>query len=178
MKKVFTLIIGLAFVLGASAQVFNTAKTLKQGTFALGIEPTILAKGGTDFALFGHVGYGIAKGIDIAAKASVLSGSNYYGADIEFAFMKNMSLSAGAHIWGDFGLDATFLGTYEIAKNVDLYGGLDFDLNLGGNIYANFWIPVGVEVQISKEMNFIFESSIGINSSATHMFGGGINVYF
>lgn len=163
---------------GSYAQVFNTAKTLKTGTFAVGVEPMIIAKSGSDFILFGHIGYGLADDIDISAKAGILSSTNYFGADIEFSFMDNFSLSAGAHSWGDFGLDATFLGNYEIASNVNLYGGADVDLNLGGNVFINFWIPVGVEVELNKNMAFLLEASIGLNNSAPHFFGGGVNVYF
>lgn len=178
MKKIAILILLFTTLLNANAQVFSTAKTLKTGTFAIGVQPTIIANGGSDFILFGHMGYGLAKDIDIAAKAGVLAGTNYYGGDIEFSFLKNMSLSAGAHIWGDFGLDATYLITFDIAKNVDIYGGADADLNLGGNAYLNFWIPFGVEVQLSKNMAFLMEAEVGLTDSAPHLFGGGVVVYF
>ena len=178
MKKVTFLSICLFFVMGVYSQVFNTSKTLKQGTFAVGVEPMIITKSGSDFILFGHIGYGLATGIDISAKASMLYNTSYYGGDIEFAFMDHFSVSAGAHVWGDFGLDATFLGSYDIANNVDIYGGADIDLNFGGNVYINFWIPIGIEVELNKNMAILLESSIGINSSAPHLFGGGVNVYF
>jgi len=178
MKKLVFITICFVFGLGASAQVFNTSKTLKEGAFAVGVEPMIIANSGTDFILFGHLGYGLTDGIDISAKAGVLSYDNYYGADIEFGFMKHFSIGAGAHVWGDFGLDATFLGTFDIAKNVDIYGGVDVDVNFGGNMYTNFWIPIGVEVQLNKTMAFLMEASIGISDTAPHLFGGGVNIYF
>jgi len=180
MKKIAIIAICFVCGFGATAQVFNTGKTLKQGAFAIGIEPMIIANGGSDFILFGHIGYGLTNGIDISAKTGVLSSSNYYGADIEFALGKNFSLGGGAHVWGDFGLDATFLGTIDIAKNVDLYGGADADFNFGENsdLYINFWIPIGVEVQLNKNMAFIMEASIGISDTAPHLFGGGVNIYF
>lgn len=178
MKKIVLLAFSLIIGVGVFAQVFNTSKTLKQGNFAVGIEPMIIANSGSDFILFGHLGYGLTDGIDVAAKAGILNQTNYYGADIEFGFMEHFSLGAGAHVWGDFGVDATFLGTFDIANNVDLYGGADVDVNFGNDVYANFWIPIGVEVELNKTMAFLFEASIGINNTAPHLFGGGVNVYF
>lgn len=178
MKKFTILLFFTICILSANAQVFSTAKTLKPGTVALGVQPTIIANGVSDFILFGHVGYGIAKGIDIAAKAGVLHNSNYIGADIEFSFMKNMSLSAGAHVWGVFGLDATYLITFDIAKNVDLYAGADADLMLEGNTYLDFWIPFGVEVQLSKNLAFLMEAEVALTDGTAHMFGGGVVAYF
>lgn len=159
-------------------QVFSTSETLKQGTFSFGIEPMIIASGASDFILFGHVGYGVAKGVDLGAKIGILGGNTYIGADMELAFMKNFSLSAGAHAAGDFGLDATFIGTYDMTNSVKLYGGADLDVNLGGDVYLPVWIPVGLEVQISKSMAFLFEAEVGLTNSADHRFGGGVNIYF
>lgn len=178
MKKLILFFTVLVVSTGAFAQVFSTAETLKPGTFSFGIEPMIIASGSSDFILFGHVGYGIAKGVDLGAKVGILGGATYVGADMEFAFLKNFSLSAGAHAAGDFGLDATFIGTYTMAKNVNLYGGADLDINFGGNVYVPVWLPIGVEVQLSKSMAFLFEAEIGITSGANHKFGGGVNIYF
>ncbi len=178
MKKLAIIIITLILGQKISAQVFNTAEILKQGTFSVGVEPMILARSGSDYMLFAHVGYGLTKDIDIAAKAGVLGGANYLGGDMEVSFMKNLSLSAGAHIWGDFGFDATLLGTYDLAKNVNLYGGLDGDLDFGNRPYLNLWVPIGVEVALGNNMAFLMEASVGVTNSAPHMFGGGINVYF
>ncbi|MDA3890493.1 MAG: hypothetical protein PF517_02385 [Salinivirgaceae bacterium] len=178
MKKITLISLFVAIAFMASSQVFNTSKTLKSRAFSVGIEPMIITNGGSDIIVFGHLGYGLTKGIDISAKAGILHNANYYGGDIEFAFMKNMSFSAGAHVWGDFGLDATYLLTFDIAKNVDLYGGVDADFIVEDNPYFNFWIPIGVEVYLSKTMAFLMEASIGINDSAPHLFGGGVNIYF
>lgn len=178
MKKLLLSFLLSILLLGASAQVLNTSEILKPGTFSIGVQPTILASGGTNLMLFGHIGYGLTKGIDLTAKAGFLGGADYFGGDIEFALFNNMSLSGGAHVWGDFGLDATYLITFDIAKNVDLYAGADADFNVGGNFYTSLWIPFGVEVNLNKNMAFLMEADIGLTNSATHMFGGGIVVYF
>ncbi len=66
----------------------------------------------------------------------------------------------------------------EVAKNVNLFGGLDVDVVLGGNLFVPVWIPVGVEVELSGSMTFILEASVGITDPAAHMIGGGLVVYF
>ncbi len=46
MKKLTLLFLGILFFMQTSAQVFNTGQTLKQGTFAIGIEPALHINGG------------------------------------------------------------------------------------------------------------------------------------
>lgn len=179
MKKLF-LIISAFFLLNAlSAQVFNTGQTLKKGVFSAGAEPAIIAGGNADFMLFGHLGYGLKSNIDFGAKVGVLGpGETYLGADIEFGITKNISVSGGAHIDGDFGLDGTLLGTYPISNSVNLYGGLDADIYFSGNTYVPLWIPVGVEVGLKKSFAFILEASVGLTNGASHIIGGGVIAYF
>jgi len=178
MKKLALSFMLSFLLLGVSAQVLNTAGVLKKGNFSIGVQPTIIASGGTDFILFGHVGYGLTKGIDLSAKAGFLGGADYFGGDIEFALSKNMSLAGGAHVWGDFGLDATYLITFDIVKNVDLFLGADADFIFADDLDIAFWIPFGVEVNLNKNMAFIMEADIALTDAASHMFGGGITVYF
>lgn len=178
MRKLLLLVMSAVLVSSISAQVFNTGQTLKKGTFSAGVEPTIIAKNSPDFILFGHFGYGIKKGIDFGAKIGVLGPNTYVGADIEFGLTKNISLSGGAHVYGDFGLDATLLGTYPATKSVNIFGGVDVDAIFGGNTHFPLWIPVGVEVGLKKSLSFILEANIGLNSSAYHVIGGGVVAYF
>ena len=178
MKK-FTLVSLFLFLVItiSNAQVFNTAQTLKKGVFSVGIEPMLIADG-TNFVTYFHGGYGLSNGIDLAVKVSAFAPTNYAGADIEFNLSKYFSISGGAHIWGDFGFDGTLLGTLPLKENVNLYSGFDTDMNIGNNFYMNYWIPVGVEIQIKKKTAFLLEASIGLNSSANHYIGGGVNFYF
>lgn len=180
MKKGLVFISALIITLSSTAQVFNTAKTLKEGTFAIGVQPMLMTKGSSDFILFGQFGYGIKSGIDLNAKASVFgSGSNYFGIDIEFNLEEHFSLSGGAHVWGDFGLDVTALGTIDLKKGVALYGGLDVDMNIGNDdVYFPLWIPVGIEVLMNKNVAILVEASIGLTSSAPHLISGGFCAYF
>lgn len=178
MKRIGLLLIVTLFASTVFSQVFKTGQTLKPKTFSVGIEPAILLNGNADFILFLHGGYGLTKGVDIGAKVGVLGGTNYFGADIEFALGRQMSISFGAHDFGSFGLDGTFLATFPIRGDVRLYAGADADINFPGNdLSFLLWIPVGVEVGIKKSMSFIFEASIGLTQPAYHLIGAGVNFY-
>jgi hypothetical protein len=177
-KKLLVLLLGFFTLSGIYAQTFSTAKTLKPRTFSVGIQPTIIASGSTDFILFGHFGYGLKKGLDLGAKVGVLNGSEYIGIDIEKVIGNHFSFSAGAHQWGNFGLDATLLASTNIAKSVELYGGVDLDIVFGNDVSFPLWIPLGAEVYIKKKMSLLIEANIAATDAAVHMFGGGLNFYF
>jgi len=178
MKKLFVLAFAVTCIMSMHAQVFNTATTLKKQTLSLGIEPVIVAEGNNDLRLFGHIGYGLKKGIDLSAKVGFLNGYKYLGADVEFALGKHFSASGGIHSASDFGLDGTFLGTINPAKNVAIYSGIDADIQFADELQIPIWIPIGVEVFIKKKVAFILEGSIGVYDNAWNMIGGGINYYF
>ncbi|HRW63961.1 MAG TPA: hypothetical protein P5132_10755 [Bacteroidales bacterium] len=173
-----------------NAQLFNTGQTLKKGVIALGAEPAIHVNGGVNGAiLYAHAGYGLTSGIDFAVKAGVGRFSTYYvGADVEFALAKHISIAFGGHKMGDFGVDGTFLFDIPIKSRAVIYSGVDSDANFTSRINTTgdkvketdflVWIPVGVEIKLSKSVHFLFETSIGVTPPAYHIIGGGINLYF
>jgi hypothetical protein len=187
MKKLALLFLGIALFLHTNAQVFNTGQTLKQGTFALGVEPALHINGGADgFILFGHAGYGFKSGMDLGLKFG-LGNPNYFGADLEFALGSRVSLAVGAHDFGSFGLDGTLNFVIPIKSDIRLFTGADADINFvkttdsEGNekteLDVPFWIPIGLEVGISSNTNLIFETEIGLNGGY-HVIGGGLSFYF
>ncbi len=159
-------------------QVFNTGQTLKPKAFSVGIEPVVLINGGTDFILFLHGGMGLTKGIDFGMRIGALGPSNYFGADVEFAIAKQMSVAFGAHHFGDFVLDGIFNITFPIRKDVRIFTGGDLDVVFGNKTQFLLWLPIGVEIGIKSNMSFIFEAEIGLTNSAYHLIGGGVNFYF
>jgi hypothetical protein len=178
MRRILILTLCL-FVMGTvNAQVFNTGSTLKPNTFSMGIEPSVIISGDANFMLFLHGGYGIKSGIDLGVTVGVLGSDNYFGADVEFAVGKNMSLAFGAHNFGSFGLDGTFLFTFPIRGDIRIFSGADLDVNFGNSTNFLLWIPLGVEVGLRKNMSFIFEAEIGLTPPAYHLIGGGVNFYF
>jgi hypothetical protein len=176
MKKL--LIICLGFItLTSNAQVFNTSSTLKRGQFSAGFEPGLYISGGSDFTLFLHGGAGITSGTDLGIKVGLLDGATYIGGDVEFALGKRFSISAGAHSWGEFGLDGTALFTFPLKKGVHLFTGLDADIEIADDVNVPLWIPLGIEIGMGNNMGFIFESEINL-IDGNHFLGGGLNFYF
>ena len=178
MKKFSVIVLLIAFVSITQAQVFNTGQTLKQGTLSLGVNPVIMDNGPSDgLNIFFHGGYGIKKSVDFGFKFGV-GNTNYIGADLEWALGKNFSLTTGGHMFGDFGLDVTLLGTIPIRKDADLYFGVDADIVFANELAIPIWIPIGIELGLSKSMSLILEGEIAIVDDAYHIFGGGLNFYF
>jgi hypothetical protein len=179
MKKIFLFFLLISTISFASAQVFNTGQTLKPKAFSIGIEPAVFINGGADFILFLHGGAGLTKGVDFGLTIGVLGPDEYFGADVEFAIAKNMSIAAGAHHFGNFGIDGTFNLTFPIRQDVRLFTGADLDVNFPkDNVSFLLWLPIGVEIGLKSNMSFIFEAEIGLTSPSYHLIGGGLNFYF
>ncbi|NJM15823.1 MAG: hypothetical protein HC896_11085 [Bacteroidales bacterium] len=179
MKRSVLLFSFFLLAFATQAQVFNTASTLKKGSFSLGLEPVVYVSGASEgFNMFVHGGIGIQSGIDLGIKAGVLGSTNYFGADLEWKLAKNVSLTTGAHSFADFGLDAALNISFPLTKGAQLYTGIDADINFGNEIYVPLWVPVGVELSLKKSMAFILEAEIGISDVAYHIFGGGLAFYF
>lgn len=163
------------------AQTFKTSKTLKEGVFSAGVQPVYLTKNSTsDFMLFGHMGYGLQSGVDLGAKVGFLGDKvdPYFGVDAEFAVRNNISVTGGAHVWNDFGLDFCAIWSDKIANGVELYSGLDFDFNFGNKLYVPVWMPIGIEIYQPKGFSVLLEANVGLSKHAWHMIGGGVNFYF
>lgn len=177
MRKLIVFISVLFFCICTQAQVFNTGTTLKKGAFSLGIEPVI--HGNMDgFMMFFHGGYGLKSGIDLGISAGFLNGE-YFGADLEWSLGRYFSLTTGAHMYGDFGLDGTLNLTFPIRSDSRIFTGVDTDINFPkSDISVPIWIPIGVELGLRKNMAFILEGEIAVSDDAYHVLGGGIVLYF
>ena len=178
-KYVIFLFCLFSITLASQAQVFNTAGTLGKGSFSAGVEPGVYVNGSSRFSLFLHGGAGIANNVDFGLKLGILEPNIYFGGDVEFAFGKLFSLSAGAHTFGDFAVDATGLFTFDLGSAVDLYTGLDMDVVFTDNeTIVPLWIPIGIEVPIKSSILFLFETEINVTDNAAHYIGGGVNFLF
>lgn len=180
MKKLF-LVLGICILISghATAQVFNTSSTLKKGTFSAGFEPGVYINGDTDFNLFLYGGAGLGRNMDFGLKLGVLGNEVYFGGDVEFSLSRNFSLSAGAHSYGNFGLDFTGLLTLPLGNSVNLYTGLDADIVFAEpDVVLPLWIPVGLEIPLRSNMLFLFEAEISVTDPGRHWLGGGLNFLF
>ena len=184
MKKRFTLFITLFLLAcGVQAQVFNTGHTLRQGTFSIGIEPTLHSGGGANgIVMFFHGGYGLKKGLDMGFHVG-FTNPRYIGGDLEFALSRNVSLAIGAHQYNYFGLDGTLNVAIPLRNDVTLYSGLDSDLLFTGpkdspisQMHMPLWVPVGVEIYLNRSMYLLLEAEIAVNETY-HVFGGGVCFY-
>ena len=187
MKKLILLIVAALTFSGVCGQVFNTGQTLKQGVISLGVQPALHIDGGADgVILFGHAGIGIKPGLDAGVQLG-FGEKKYFGANLEFALANNISLAVGAHDFGYFGLDGTLNFAIPLRNDIHLYSGIDADLNFikGTNsegepettLTMPFWVPIGLEVGLSRNMSLLFETEIGLNDRAYHVVGGGLNFY-
>lgn len=180
MKSKFIFFLGLFLGMGSllQAQVFNTSSALKPGNVSLGVEPSVYINGATDFNLFLHGRVGLTHNVDFGMKLGVMGNEVYLGGDVKFALSKMFSVSAGAHSWGDFGLDGTALLTFPLTIGVKLYTGLDADVVFANNTEIPLWIPLGLKIGIHRNIAFIFESEIRVTQVGSHFLGGGLNFYF
>lgn len=157
-----------------NAQVFNTAEVIKPAKFSLGVAPIYFNE---NFGLFFMGNVGIKSGIDFSLKYAVLETRDYFSADLEWALLKNssmaLSLTTGCHSYYDFGLDISGNVSFRLMSDVAFYTGLDMDINFGNDLYAPFWIPIGVEIKLNRMIAFLFEAELPLNSSAYPIIDGG-----
>lgn len=181
-KTLFFIFAILLFSQAGVAQVFSTAQTLSPKQMNLGILPTIADASGTnDFILFVQGGYGLRKGIDLGVKLGVLADETYFGADVEFMAMKNLSIAGGFHSFGDFGLDLSGIYTFPLTTGARLTSGLDLDMVFAENeTLLPLWIPLNLEVDIRNDLVFIFEADIDTKlfDESYNLISGGVQFYF
>ncbi|RUT78170.1 hypothetical protein [Ancylomarina longa] len=172
------LLIVLIMICGAgivNAQVFNTSGILKGGDVAIGFEPSLLVYDGTtDAQMFFHAGVGLGRNMDLGAKIGAFGEETYYGGDLEFGISKNLSLSAGAHHFHDFGLDGTANVSIPLVSGTKLITGLDMDINFGETTKIPLWVPVGIRVAVGNGWSMIMEAEIELTNEAYHYFGIGM----
>lgn len=181
MKKIKILFIAVLFPCIAFSQVFNTASTLSSGKFSFGINPLVYYR---DFGMFLHGGIGIKSGIDFGIHYGFLENDDYFGADIEWRLLggkPSISLITGAHKFYDGGIDLGLNISFPITSGVQLYTGIDSDINFGENdTYTPVWLPIGVEIPLRSNISFMFEAEIPLNNEplCENIFGGGLAIYF
>lgn len=157
-----------------NAQIFNTSGILRSGDVAIGFEPSMLVSNGSnEFLMFFHAGVGVGRNIDVGAKVGAFGDDNYYGGDIEFGILENLSLSAGAHYFRDFAIDATANVSIPLVAGTKLITGLDIDYIVDHSTMA-VWLPLGIRVNIGNGWSLIMESEIELTNDAYHYFGVGM----
>ena len=181
MRLVYSFFVTVFFIINLNAQVFGTAQTLKSGTFSIGVNPLIYDRGDNEVGIFGHVGLGLNPGFDLGFKLGLGIDETYFGLDLEWVLRRispYMSISGGAHSWGDIGIDGTFNLTIPLSRQVRLYTGFDMDVVFADpDTEIRMWIPVGIDVALRRKMSLLIEIEIRANDDAFSIFGGGLNFY-
>ncbi|KAA3609817.1 MAG: hypothetical protein D8M58_08775 [Calditrichaeota bacterium] len=193
-KIIFFILLLLSF---SNAQIFNSARILKQKRLSLSINP-VLINGlvEDDAGIFVHSEYGIGSGMQAAGQLGLGFNQTYWGVLLEKSFVNSfpiISFSGGIHNFENVGLDFTLNFSVPVNNLVDLYGGLDSDLVFADKKTFNFrtetwkkesdtqfltWFFMGAEVVIRNKVHLLFEAEIGIADEAYNLFGTGIKFYF
>ena len=198
MRKKILIILAAAIFLAAAIPVsaqqvlMNSAETINKGNLKLAVFPTVLfGKNGGDsvWGVAGRFGYGLTPSIDIEAKAAFFKGLKYFGADIEYWFVKggnfNVSAALGGHITdykgaGDSkGIDAALLASTRPVKNLEVYGGLmlSFDSVKNGDNLTRMHLVPGIEYRISDDLDFLAEVGIALNDNSRSYASVGLALY-
>jgi len=113
----------------------------------------------------------------------IFDGEDYAGIDLDwrlFAGDISLTLKTGGHVWGDFAFDIGAQFSIALRSDAFLFTGIDADILFPrtNGIHLQTWLPVGVELRMNKSFSFILEGDIALNASTTHIFGGGMGMYF
>jgi hypothetical protein len=174
-KKIVIILAAAMFLAAAAAQVsaqgvlMNSAETINQGNIKLAIFPTVLLGkngGNSVWGVAGRIGYGLTPSLDIEAKAAYFKGLNYYGADIEYWFLKghnlNASIALGGHLMNyDYG---GLMLAFESVKNSD------------SNYTRAHFVP-GIEYRLSADLDFLAEFGIALNDNSRNYASLGLAFY-
>ncbi len=178
MKKIISALICFLFIASTFGQVFNTAGTLKKGKVSLGLNPAYY---NDDLGFFIHGNFGVLSGIDFSGRFGFVNGNNYLGGDLEWKIISkkpSLSLTTGVHYVNDIGLDCSLNISTPIKKGIDVYSGVDSDIEFTDDPYMLLWIPLGVDLRIKSKLSFIFEAEIPVSDNAFAIIDGGIVFYF
>jgi len=198
-KKIMIILAATLFLTTAAAEVsaqsvlMNSAETINRGNLKLAIFPTVLfGKNGGDsvWGVAGRFGYGLTSSIDIEAKAAFFKGLKYYGADIEYWFLKGRNINASAALGGHVtdvdgggdssGIDTALLVSTTPAKNLEIYGGLKLAFDSIKNSDSNYTLMhlvPGIEYRISSDLDFLAEFGIALNDDSSNYASVGLAFY-
>jgi|GEM_PF-258669 hypothetical protein len=195
MKKIlFVLTIILALnIAEVKSQVFHSGKVLKSGRVSLGINPAYFSAV-KDFGVAFHGGYGLGDGYDLGIKTLFGYGDPYIEGNFEIALLRRapfLSLTLGAHVQNDFGLNANFNTDITLGRSADLYLGIDMQVNFykakvwkngeweeETKTYVPVWLFVGAEWFLRRDITFLGEILFPVNDNDDTILSFGVNFYF
>ncbi|NBC04685.1 MAG: hypothetical protein GVY20_13395 [Bacteroidetes bacterium] len=182
MKKYY-LIAALLFLLisgfktvHAQDGFFSNAQTFREGTFAVGIQPTALTEQ-NDFMMIFRAGYGLTPRLTGHLKLGAFDDELYAGAHVEYGLTSepnsalSVALLGGAYQYDEPGLKFG-LNISRDFEPISLYTGLnyqpmfiteDFTLN-------SFLLPVGLDYHVENApVDLMLEADIPLNDDAEYL---------
>ena len=130
---------------------------------------------------------------DFEGRAAFSDDVVFVGGDGEFWFLKNrpldLSLRAGLHagfvdgeVGDTIGVDVTLLGSAPVARRLEIVGALDMafnsmDVGAGRDGFTTVHLVPGIEVALSRDVDFVAEFGVGVTDRASHYLGLGFAFY-
>jgi len=200
MRKIILSLVIIVCLLGFAAEVagmtdvlMNSAETITPGNFKLGVFPfALLSKhgSGSDFGVAGRAGLGLTRNVDVEVKGGFMENVSYFGADIEFWFLKGRNINASAAVGGhmihaktgadSYGVDAAFMASTAPVRNMEVYGAVKFAFDSVKDSNQNhtlIHIVPGFEYRISRTIDFLAEIGIALSDSARSYVSAGLAFY-
>jgi hypothetical protein len=173
--------------------VMESAETINQGNFKLGVNPMFVFPdvGDNEIGVGLRFGYGFTPRFDMQAKAAFYDGLTFFGGDFEYWLIRNRpwDLSGGAGIHfarGDAvldttGVDLTLIASRRIATALDFFGALDIaiekiDDDLAED-FTTFHIVPGLEYALSEDLDLVGEVGLSLNDDGSHYVSIGLSYY-
>lgn len=175
MKKIFfALVVCLSLTGMSTTQLqaqdgfFGDARTVEYTRFALGVQPIIYTQPENEFMMMFRAGYGIQPELSFHGKVGVFRDDIYIGGHLKYRLLSELvhpvtaSVIGGAYLFNEVGLKLSGV----ISKNLgqfSLYTGLSLEPIFTTPAQAPLMIPVGVDIPISDQTDFIFEADLALN---------------
>jgi hypothetical protein len=175
--------------------VMESAETINQGNFKLGVNPMfVFGEFDDEVGVAFRFGYGFTPRFDLEGKAAFYDGLTFFGGDFEYWLVKDrpwdVSAGAGLHFGrGDSvldttGVDLTLLTSRRVAERLDFFAALDLafesinDDDIGvDDSFTTFHIVPGIEYAISDDLDLVGEVGLAVNDDGSHYVSFGISYY-
>jgi len=151
---------------------FSDAQTMRQGTASLGVQPAIYTDLDNELMLYLRGAYGVNPGLSMHAKVGLLRDETYFGGHFKYQLSGepsdpiSFSLIGGVYAFGDLGLKIGGVLSKKIG-DISLYSGLLFEpLFSEPNELTPLLIPVGFDIPLGTNTNFVLEADMAANDDA------------
>lgn len=155
---------------------FSNAKTLQEGTFAIGLQPVALTEQ-EDFMMIFRGAYGLSRGLTGHFKVGAFQDDVYIGGHFEYNLVSepnsaiSAALLAGIYVQEKTGLKFGLNLSHDFDL-ISLYGGLNYQpLFINDDVTLNsFLLPIGLDYHIrNAPVDLMLEGDIPLNDDAEYL---------